>query len=124
MKILTLSNFIFLMIIVVILHQVIFSTSIPMIIPMENIDTILCSTPQRDVPSHINMNFSSPKAIIPDITDLGPQTNYSPLKNYASWFIYAVTVGSIATCTLEPNTPFLPVFIGTCCGALLGNGIY
>lgn len=86
MKIFTLRNFIFLMIIVVIIHQVIFSTSIPMIIPMENIDIILCSTPQRDVPSHINMNFSSPKAIIPDITDIGPQPNYSPLKNYAFWF--------------------------------------
>ena len=129
MKNLTLRNFILLILIVIIIHQVISRTSVPIMMPMEYIDTISYAIPQKDVPSHINMNFSSPKAIIPDITDSVPpqapipQPNYSPLKRYAFGFIYAVALGTIATYTLEPNTPFLPIITSACLGGLVGTGI-
>ena len=77
----------FLTLIVIILHQVISRTFVPIMMPKVNIDTILYAIPQKDIPSHIYINFNSPKAIVLDITDfvppqaLIPQTNYLPLKN-------------------------------------------
>ena len=91
MKFLTLKKFIILTIIVIILHPIISRTSVPIIISMKNIDTILYAIPQKNISSHIYIKFNSSKAIVTDITDFVPQqapipqTNYLPLKKIRIW---------------------------------------
>ena len=67
MKIFTLRNFIFLTILFVIIYQVISRTSVPIMMPMENIDTILCTFHQREIPSYINMDLAAKEIVIRQI---------------------------------------------------------
>ena len=123
MKILTLRNFILLMIIVIILHQVMSHTSVPIMIPMENIDTMLYAIHQRDVPSYINMDFTTRQALMPPTHQNSvPQTNYL-LFAVSMYVLFGGSVISVTMLmsTIDVETPHVFVtFVSSLCGYFLG----
>ena len=134
MKIFTLRNFIFLIIIVVILHQVMSRIPVPIMIPMENINPILCSYHPREIPSYINMDFTSRQAVIPQFPPGPPNPILQPnYLLYATLILISFEGGLLSTAVLqptiniEPYAPFLTVvslFCGCSVGFLLALQIF